>query len=235
MLESNMSKSKVRVISSTNSAIAQVKFELFSSAYIRWKSTLEEFGFKPEHLFKQIELVGSWRAEQGEYFVTWIPKTDIVVAQHKLQKGLDENHFQKAVSRVERWKLSKGDIITAGYLWEARENPELTAAILIESSLFARMGGSRGSYPKDNWPPRREVQAARKSIQLFIEHQLPEFDSWPALCTDVIPVRCEDWGVKLENTYSLWRTLAEEHARLYCNYQLLKIGFVDKKAKGHIS
>ena len=211
------------------------ELELFQTAYLCWEHTLENFRFKSQQLFQHIELVDPWRADQSETVTTWCPVTDFVASKHKLQRSLNEDRFSRALSHLEGHKYSKGATITAPYLWEARQDPELIAAILLEASLFARMGNSRIQYPRDYWPPIEEVRESRDALRHVIQEQLQNFNSWPRMCTDVLPVRCEDSWYKMDDTYSLWHYLAEEHAMLYSQYRVLKIDFVEKESRHKVS
>jgi hypothetical protein len=82
-----------------------------------WNRTVNEYGIEPLNLFEQIELVDPCRAKRGEFFVTWCPIIDFVAAKHQLQAGLENGSFPSALSRVARWDYSKGQEITADYLW----------------------------------------------------------------------------------------------------------------------
>ena len=153
-----------------------------------------------------------------------------MVAKHKLQTSIRNDQFSRTLSQLGGDGYSKGAMITAAYLWEARQDPELIAAVLLEASVFARMGSSRALYPSDNWPPMQHVREDRDSIGHIITGRLKGFEGWPLMCTTVLPVSCEDWWYRVDNIYALWRLLAEEHARLYCQYRVVKIDFVEKES-----
>jgi hypothetical protein len=158
-----------------------------------------------------------------------------VQTKHQLQAALDQGAFTRALSQLKTYNFTKGDDVTASYLWAGRQDPELTAALLLEASLFPRMDSSRRTYPRENWPPRKEVRDVRASIHYLIRQRLDYFDGWPHQCTEVLPTGNEDCWYKIEDCSGLWRFLAEEHARLYSQFRLLRINFVEEEYKQAIS
>ena len=200
--------------------------QLFSEAYACWKHTLTEFRIEPGDINQDIELIDLSGARLGEELVTWVPTGDVVRIKHLLQQGIDVGRFDHALLRLQTKKINKGEQITAEYLAAAARDRELTAAILFEASLFARMGNRRAQYPSENWPKVYYTEAARRSFQHLIGEKLRSFDGWPDMCTSVLPVKSEDWWYKIKDTYSLWRFLAEEHARLHAQYRVLTIKLV---------
>lgn len=200
--------------------------QLFSEAYSCWKGALEEFRIEPGDITQDIQLTDVSGTRTGDELTTWVPAGDVVRIKHLLQQGTNIGRFDQALSRLQTSKINKGEQITAEYLAAARGNQELTGAILLEASLFARMGSRRAQYPSKYWPKIHRTCEARESILHLIGEELPGFDSWPHLCTSVLPVRSEDWWYEIKRTYHLWRFLAEEHARLYAQYRVLTIRFV---------
>lgn len=195
---------------------------------------MESFQLDARQLYQHIELVDPWRAEQSKAFISWCPVTDFVASRHQLQISLEQDYFPRALSSILGHDYSWGVTITAPHLWEARKDPELTAAILLEASLFARMGSSRADYPRHNWPPIAQVGETREAIRQFIRNRLPTFDGWPQLSTQALPVRCQDTQYRIGENNALWRYLAEEHARLYSQFRVVKIDFVKSGPKGRI-
>ena len=201
----------------------------FDEALRRWTKQLKEFNYQPGDLFKHFELYHPNREEDLGGILGWWPVCDFVALQHQLQKSLEENRFDFQLNRLGAGpEITKGVLTTAPYLWAARKDIELVGAILLEASLFARMGSSRARYPHDEWPDRQEVMEYRKVIRERLSSSLPEFGGWPRMCTYALPVHGQDWEFYIDSTYSLWRYLAEEHARIYSRYRILKIDFVDR-------
>jgi hypothetical protein len=200
--------------------------QLFAEAFSCWRRTLKDFEIDPRDIFQVIELVDSARAGQGSELTLWLPCTDLVRTRHLLQRGLDAGHLDRTLAGLKRTKAKKGEEITAQYLAHAKDDAELIAAILLEASLFARIGSVRSSYPTDTWPNITRLITARESILHLIRSRLPDFESWPQMCTSVLPFKNEDWWYRIEETYSLWRFLAEEHARLYSQFRVVVIKFV---------
>ena len=200
--------------------------QLFSEAYTCWKGILTQFRIEANDIHQDIELIDLSGTRSEEGLATWVSAGNVVRIKHLLQQGADVGRFDQALSRLQTSKVTKGEQITAEYLAAARGDQELTAAILLEASLFARMGSRRAQYPSKYWPKIHRTCEARESILHLIGEELPGFDSWPHLCTSVLPVQSEDWWYEIKSTYCLWRFLAEEHARLYAQYRVLTIKFV---------
>ena len=199
----------------------------FAEAFAQWTSTLEEFDLVPGAIFETCIIKSAIMAARHESIVTLRTNTDLVRARHLLQTETDQGRFPRGLSMMQGHRHSKGSTTTAGYLWEAQHDTELVAALLLVASLFPRLDSSRKHYPRENWPPMKVVRESQKSILHVIRDRLPEFESWPKLCTDVLPVRTEDYWYRVDDTYSLWRLLAEEHVRLYCCFRVLKIEFTE--------
>ncbi|MEQ9567016.1 MAG: hypothetical protein RLN85_14580 [Pseudomonadales bacterium] len=197
----------------------------FAEAFTKWAITLKEFGLVPGAIFETCTIEDPVRAARQESIVTWRTNTDLVRARHLLQTETNEGRFSHGLSIMQGHQPSKGSMTTAGYLWEAQHDTELVAALLMVGSLFPRLDSSRKHYPKENWPPMKLVRESQDSMLHLIRDRLPEFESWPRLCTDVLPVRTEDFWYRVDDTYSLWRLLAEEHARLHCRFRVLKVEF----------
>lgn len=209
--------------------------EPFRSAYSRWRFTMESFRLAPGQLFQHMELVDSRRAQQARPVITWCPVADLAATRHQLQKSLEQDDFPRALSHILGHNYSWGVALTAPYLWQARHDPELTAAVLLEASLFARMSSSRTEYPQANWPPIAAVGEGRRAIRHLIRERLPGFEDWPHMCTAVLPLLCDDTWYRIEDCSALWRFLGEEHARLYRRFRVLRIDFVERESKRYVS
>ncbi|MEQ8690411.1 MAG: hypothetical protein RIC89_06185 [Pseudomonadales bacterium] len=201
------------------------EFLFFCQAFNMWTSTLNEFVLDPGALSETCTIEDPVRAARQESIVSWRLNTDLIRAKHLFQTETNQCRFAFGLSDIQGYQYSKGDQITVTYLWEARHDTELLVDLLFVGSLFPRLESSRKYYPRENWPRLKIVRECRKSMLYLIRDRLPEFESWPKLCTDVLPVRVEDDWYLVEDTNSLWRLLAEEHARLYCRFRLLKIEF----------
>ena len=212
------------------------KQELFDDVMRAWNRTIEEYEIKPLDLFEQIVLVDPYRAENEECFVTWCPISDFVAVKYQLQKSLEDGRFFSALSRAGKWTYSAGQSITAHHLWRASHDSQLTSALLLAASLFAQMGSSRATYPRDNWPSFREAEKAKSAVTSYIEEKMDAFDGWHYSCTGVLPPcrRGHYYNYKLHDLGALSSYLAEEHARLYAKYKILGVNFVKSPQKKHL-
>jgi hypothetical protein len=143
-----------------------------------------------------------------------------------------QRYFNKYTSgyELERISSSSGESATISYLHEERSDLEKMVAVLICSSLFYRIESSRGHYPK-SWPSYQTAEflnglAAKKWLD---DPKASTYNYWNSLCTTVLPYKSHDYDYKIESMNSLIRYIAEEHALLFLNYQMVEIQFSEKR------
>lgn len=191
-----------------------------------WKSRLEDFGIDPSNLFREVTVCDPADPSGRAPSLSWWRAQDVRERQEKLQQHLLQWPGTTGPIHPETYYQRKGELDTIQYLYESKDDATALAAVLIAASLFARLRARRRTYPSDLWPP---FQCAEVLEKLAYAHwnATRRVLGWADTCTVVIPYISPDYHYPITTLDALVRYVAEEHAALLCQYQLIEIRFVE--------
>jgi hypothetical protein len=187
-----------------------------------WRTRIEELGITLDPLFLPIHVCDPGNPIGRESDISWWPTNAVREQQKELQKFYDRHPGRIGPIHGYR-ETRKGELETANYLYECRNDPQGVIAVLIMASLFPRMESSRRSYP-ETWPKHWCVDTLRRQANEYLEKIGLQY-GWHYSCTDVIPYRNNDYDYDIREFDGLIRYLAEEHAALFHAYRLVVIEF----------
>jgi len=193
----------------------------WSHIYIQWKRIIENFGIDVEPVFLDIEIKDE-PSHGRDPELSWWPKNKLAVTKERLLDHLKS--YPGTRGPIHLYEFNQGELETLEYLWEVKDDPERVCALLICASLFSRMRSGRGHYPSGDWPPFMVI----KELYQWAEDKWKSdetYGSWNHACTDVIPAYNCDEDYKIERVDALVRFLAEEHCKLLCYFQPVRIVF----------
>jgi hypothetical protein len=187
-----------------------------------WRHRMKEFGVRLDPLFTEIPI---WDPQNPvrEEKLSWWPRESIRERQKIVQR-----HFLKFPGtrgdEHANQSFRQGEVDTLYHLWRHRDTADSVTAVLLAGSLFRRLESRRGQYSHEYWPDRAGVEALLEwaTEQLGGRHS---WSGWHYACTDVLPVRNDDFYYKIESLPSLVRYLAEEHAELLRTYRPVVVRF----------
>ena len=183
-------------------------------------------------LFSRSSLYNPWSTDSenpGNACIVWFEKDRIFDALVNLQAWAVESsvHQPDRSGNSISSGINDGQIKTVKKLWEFRDDEEKVAALLICASLFTRLLSERTlrKYP-ENWPHKNQVTLLLECAESQLG--IAASDIWSPYNINVLPWRSRDFDYKIEETESLVRYLAEEHATALQRYQPTQLVYVGK-------
>lgn len=194
-----------------------------------WKEEVEALGIDLSTVIHEVRIVyPRWvgervRGSDGMSLVEWWPKKEVTERSQEVQRWLDEPHEGYSLPA---WLINhfdrKGARYTIEHLIQAGGDVEKIAAVFIAASLFSRMGSARRCYPREEWPPYEVANAMGNWAHTKMQC------SWPAMCTDALPIVDEPTGLVLKRMPQFIRFLAAENARSLHMFTPIRVVFVDQ-------
>jgi hypothetical protein len=196
----------------------------WSRVFEVWKERMSEFNLNLDALFLPVQMHDASEPQIKSMMLAWWEKNDITESHIICQRHFDHRGYGNELESI---SLSSGERTTLSHLWKHKSDLEMIAAILIAGSLFYRMGSSRGDYP-ENWPSH---QTADFLDQLTYKKwsKSSKRRAWSGFCTSVLPYTNDDNHYKIDTMESLIRYIADEHALLFLNFQMMEINFGEKR------
>jgi hypothetical protein len=198
--------------------------------YSTWKRRMEDFAAPLDPLFQDVPILDTTGHHVGENYPHWWRpdaferKKGEILNQLKLGRVIDpfvgghyDNHHTKSI-----WQ-------TVRHLWNAREELEIVAAIMIAGSIFLRTGGRRAGRLPEDWPDHNSLDAVNRLANARWdgnEHR----DGWMHVMSDPFPANHNadnHYGVK--SLRGLIEYFAVEHAASLLSFRLVNIRFISRE------
>lgn len=181
--------------------------------FASWVKEVGEFGIDPTKVIHEVRIAHpSWagkdiRCPGGQPLVEWWPKGSVEGRTLAIREYLTTPGNSTLPVYLVRCFDLKGPRYTIEHLIGAGGDVEAIAATFLSASLFYRMGSSRRSYPRDEWPHFYAVDEVRKwARERSGSH-------WDTTCTSTLPHHEDTYGLHIRNVDQLVKFLAAEHAR----------------------
>lgn len=199
-----------------------------------WLSRIFESSANLDPLFTQIDIHDPAAPAGRNFELSWWPTSLVPEMYLRMQDHM--NKYPGTVGPIHPgyYPTRSGELETVRMLWDSRDDKAMLCAILISASLFSRMHSSRGTYPRDSWPPYTCVSV----LDQWARNASGGVTGWHHACTEVMPEQLPDYDSKIETFGELVSYLAEEHAAVFekytaviVNFQSLPNPFISKSLK----